>query len=335
MSWHKAVDGRPRDEHRLCVKGVLVSLGILFVVVMAVFVFIPQAQGVVLPMPGTVGELVRESEGKAPVDGVVHHDLVYKRARFGGHRLDLYEPLGSFEGRRSPLVIFFHGGSWIHGDKITIRVVDRFLERMRRAGYFVASVNYTTTVFRGLTGPVENAKAALRRLGEWADEYGYDRHNIGLYGVSAGGHVALMAASTMDEREDFSLAFVFAECAPTDLVGMRDGEAFEHSVVFRAFPERKLRSLSPITHVNDRLPPVLLYHGGRDRTVDVRQSERYADVLQEAGLPVDLVIYPEGDHAFLNLSDETWFEQETRGLAWFEKQFRRRSVSPVAPEPAE
>lgn len=82
--------------------------------------------------------------------------------------------------------------------------------------------NYTTSVLRGLDGPLENAKAAIRWVVDRAEEYGYDPQNIGLYGVSAGGHLALVAASTMD-RPDFSFSFVFAECAPSDLIALRDG----------------------------------------------------------------------------------------------------------------
>lgn len=297
---------------------------VLLVVVAAAaaFVFVPAVQGIVVPMPGTIRELVEESEEKTPVDGVVHRNLVYTGTDADEQRLDIYEPLAPFSDGQSPLVVFLHGGSWIHGDKITIRVVDRFLRRMREAGYTVAAVNYTTSVLRGLRGPLENTRDAVLWLADQAPRFGYDEHNIGLYGVSAGGHLALMAASTM-EQEGFTFAFVFAECAPTDLIGMRDGDAFDHSIAFRAFPERRLRELSPIHHINQKLPPVLIFHGGQDQTVHVRQSERYAEALEAAGLPVELVIYPEGDHAFLNLSDEMWYKQETRGLAWFDRRFRR------------
>jgi acetyl esterase/lipase len=295
---------------------------LLVIATAAAFIFVPAVQGLVVPMPGTIRTLVHESERKPPAGGVVHRDLVYRRGRFDEQRLDLYEPLAPFTGGEPPIVVFFHGGSWIHGDKITIRVVDRFLRRMREAGYFVAAVNYTTSVLRGLAGPLENTREAIRWLAENAARFGYDPENMGLYGVSSGGHLALLAASTM-EQEEFSLAFVFAECAPTDLIGMKNGDAFEHSGVFRLFPERRLRELSPIHHIDDRLPPVLIFHGGQDRTVHVRQSERYAAALEEAGRPVDLVVYPEGDHAFLNLSDEMWYKQETRGLAWFDRHFRR------------
>lgn len=353
-------------------KAVLLLLLLALFVAAAAYVLFPAARGVVValvPMEGTIADLVRESRGRPPVEGVVHYDLVYARNRFRDYRLDLYEPLAPYSGERPPLLVFFHGGSWIHGDKVTIRVVDRFLRRMRSAGYYIAAVNYTTSILRGLRGPVENATTALHRLAEWADRYGYDAHNMGLYGVSAGGHIALMAAAaesaaaagtagtsgtaagsaagtsaadagaaagsaaekasetatgtaTVPEPGVFTVSFVFAECAPTDLIGLRDGEGFGYSWLFRFFSERRLRGLSPIEHIDEKLPPVLLYHGQKDRTVHVRQSERYAEALRAAGLPVELQLYPEGEHAFLNLPDEVWYEQESRALEWFEERFR-------------
>ncbi|MFW6292187.1 MAG: alpha/beta hydrolase [Spirochaetota bacterium] len=301
---------------------------------------LPQVQALYLPSPDLVRRLVAESEAMPPAPPVVHRDVVYHRGLLQAHRLDVYEPTapwepgaggvsevggatgvgGATDAARPPVVVFFHGGSWIQGDKVTIRVVDRFLARMRGAGYFVVAVNYTTSIARGLAGPVENARRAVRWVAAQADSYGWDAHNMGLYGVSAGGHVALMAASTL-ELSDASLAFAFIECAPTDLVEMREGDAFERSNVFGLFPESRLRALSPVTHVNAELPPILIFHGGRDLTVAMDQSELYVEAVRGAGGRAELVRYPEGDHAFLNLPDETWYEQETRALAFFDQAF--------------
>ncbi len=286
---------------------------------------IPSVQSLLTPTPETIGSLVAESEAMPPVPGVVHLDLLYGRGAFRRHRLDLYEPLVETAGGSAPLVVFFHGGSWIHGDKSTIRIIDRFLERLRRKGYFVASVNYTTALYRGIEGPIENAEDAIVWLAEQADRFGYDPGNIGLYGVSAGAHVALMVASRSAKAPDPGTipepTFVFAECPPTDLLAMKNGDAFDRSASFRIFPEKRLVALSPIHHVDPELPPVLLFHGEADRTVSIRQSERYAEALAGVGGRVELVRYPEGDHAFLNLPDDVWYQQESRALRFFEEQF--------------
>jgi dipeptidyl aminopeptidase/acylaminoacyl peptidase len=137
-----------------------------------------------------------------------------------------------------------------------------------------------------------------------------------------------MALSTM-EQSDFSVSFAFIECAPTDLVGMRDGEAFENASVFKLFPERRLRELSPIHYASADLPPILIFHGDQDRTVDISQSQRYVQAVEAAGGEAELVRYPGGDHVFLNFSDEMWYEQESRALAFFAREFRdRRRAAP-------
>jgi acetyl esterase/lipase len=279
----------------------------------------PTVHRAFVPMPGEVDRLTAESLAKPPVLPVAHLDVLYKGSPFDRQRLDIYEPLAPFEDGKAPVVLFLHGGSWIHGDKVTIRVVDRFLRRMREAGYFVIAPNYTTSVLRGLRGPLANAGDALAWVVDQADTYGYDPGKIGLYGVSAGGQLALMLAS-VPVREDIRPAFVFAECAPSDLVALRDGEAFEHSRNLRIFPERALTALSPVDYVSEELPPVLLLHGGQDRVVSIRQSERYARAVEAAGGDVEFYPYPEGDHGFLNLPDSTWYEQETLALDWFARK---------------
>ena len=282
----------------------------------------PVVQEMFLPSPGVVRELVQESRAKPPAEPVVHRDIVYASRAFGEQRLDLYEPTVEYAEGHAPVVVFLHGGSWIRGDKITIRVVDRFLSRMRAAGYFVVAVNYTTSVLQGFEGPLDNTREALRWVEEHEEVYGYDARNVGLYGVSAGGHLALMVASN-ELPPGIELSFLFIECAPTDLVALREGEAFDSSGMFRLFRRRQLVQMSPIEYVSSDLPPMLIFHGERDRTVDVRQSQRYAEALREAGGSVTLVRYPQGNHAFLNMTDDEWYEQETLALQFFEEHFAR------------
>lgn len=303
----------------------------------------PAFRGLDSSDPDSLRKLELESAEKPAPAEPVAYDIPYKRRLLRTLRLDVYGPLpasprqvgaaggsgpasgaGVIRGP-APVIVFFHGGSWIRGDKLTIRIVDRFLRRMREAGYFVVAANYTDSLLRGLGGPVENARDAVAWVAENADSYGFDPHRIGLYGVSAGAHLALMVASDPPE-ESLTISFAFAECAPTDLIAMRDGDAFGSSGVFRIFRESRLRALSPITHVSAMMPPVLLFHGDADRIVHVDQSRRYAVALERAGGDVELVEYPGGDHAFLNFPDEIWYEQETRALEYFEQAFARPNV---------
>lgn len=304
----------------------------------------PIVQRHFLPPPQTVVSLTATARARPPAPPPVQRDVVYHQDLLRRYRLDVYgprqesldagdttAPLGPTVGSAAPAIVFYHGGSWLRGDKITIMIIDRFLARMRQEGWFVISVNYTTSALRGIGGAVDTAAEAYRWAVEQAPTYGWDPTRIGLYGVSAGGHVALMtaarAAGPAGRPGDTGAtalpvpAFVLAECAPVDLIAMRAGDAFENASTFRLFPRRRLRALSPARHINEAFPPTLIYHGDADQTVAYRQAEILAEALSDAAVPHTLVRYPGGNHAFLNYDDDQWYEQETRAIRWMGSVF--------------
>jgi len=58
------------------------------------------------------------------------------------------------------------------------------------------------------------------------------------------------------------------------------------------------RRASPITYVRNESPPLLILHGTADTTVDVTQSERFAEALKKVGGEHELVIIPGAPHTF-------------------------------------
>lgn len=315
-------------------------------IALAIAVTVPAVQRVLLPPPESIQELTEVARARPEPAPPIRRDVVYHRDLFRRYRLDVYGPLPSPQNTPrsaarltapAPVVIFFHGGSWVRGDKITLLVVDRFLRRMRQEGWFVVSVDYTTSAVRGIRGPVRNAYRAVAWVHENALDYGWDRSRVGLYGVSAGAHLALMAASPQaaDRSEHPRPALVLAESAPADLIAMRNGDAFDNSGTFALFPASRLRALSPVEHVDPHYPPVLIYHGDADTTVDFDQAEILSNALESAGITHNLVRYPGGAHAFLNYSDAQWYEQETRALRWMRAIFTDGTPPPPAPPPSE
>lgn len=315
---------------------------------------LPAVQRVLLPPPQALQELIAEAQSRPKPEPPVQWDVAYHQDLLRTYRLDVYGPLTETAtedaedaandpvpvnsdaalSAPAPVIVFFHGGSWIRGDKITLLVVDRFLRRMREAGWFVVSVNYTTSAFRGIGGPVRNAYRALEWVHEHAASYGWDPQRVGVYGVSSGAHLALMAASPESGIEPRP-ALVLSECAPADLIAMSRGDGFENSSTFRLFPNFRLRALSPIEHIDPDYPPVLIYHGDADEIVAFNQAEILSDTLSRTGVTHELVRYPGGNHAFLNYSDEQWYELESRAIRWMQSVFDGGAPAPPAPPPAE
>jgi dipeptidyl aminopeptidase/acylaminoacyl peptidase len=55
---------------------------------------------------------------------------------------------------------------------------------------------------------------------------------------------------------------------------------------------------SPITFVSKDDAPFLILHGDKDATVPLRVSEKLAERLKAAGIPVTLAIVKNADHSF-------------------------------------
>jgi len=56
------------------------------------------------------------------------------------------------------------------------------------------------------------------------------------------------------------------------------------------------RLASPAFHVTPDDPPLIIFHGGKDKTVYMDQTERLRDEYQKAGLPVEVHVLPESGH---------------------------------------
>ncbi|MBN2000034.1 alpha/beta hydrolase, partial [candidate division KSB1 bacterium] len=106
--------------------------------------------------------------------------------------LDLYIPAA--EGPL-PLVIWIHGGAWRAGDKNVTPAVPLLTDH----GFAVASISYRFSQHAIFPAQLHDCKAAVRWLRAHANKYHLDPLRFGVWGASAGGHLAAMLGTTGDE----------------------------------------------------------------------------------------------------------------------------------------
>jgi dipeptidyl aminopeptidase/acylaminoacyl peptidase len=79
--------------------------------------------------------------------------------------------------------------------------------------------------------------------------------------------------------------------------------------------ESQLKSISPIYHLSQDDPPLLLLHGDKDATVPLQQSQVLKAKYDALGMPVDLIVHPGGGHThwpgIMNDYPAVW--------AWFDR----------------
>ena len=120
----------------------------------------------------------------------VFRDLTYVEGGHERNRLDLYLPEKA-EGRL-PLIVWIHGGAWYAGSKTDPSPAMAMVGK----GYAVASINYRLSQHAVFPAQIEDCKAAIRWLRANAGKYNLDPERIGVWGLSAGGHlVALLGTA--------------------------------------------------------------------------------------------------------------------------------------------
>ncbi|WP_432181555.1 alpha/beta hydrolase fold domain-containing protein [Streptomyces sp. NBC_00063] len=225
--------------------------------------------------------------------------------------MDLYLPQPA--QTPSPVIVWLTGGGWRHQRRgHGPRLARLFAER----GYAMADIEYRSSEVSPWPAQLDDVLAALRHLRNAADAYGLDAGAIGLWGSSAGAHLALLAAfATGCDGSPLvpGVRAVVAGYPPTDLLlldedalpggvtgvdgadpawGLLGGRPSEH--------EAAAIAASPDRQVHPRVPPVLILHGDSDLLVGPRQSLRLHEALTAAGADSHLLLVQGADHGFLN-----------------------------------
>ena len=118
-------------------------------------------------------------------------DLVYSNAGGRPRLLDLYLPRGA--ARPLPVIMWLHAGGWRSGDRKQAPDLSRHFAAQ---GFAMASIDYRLSREAIFPAQLHDVKAAIRWLRANADRLGLDGRRIGLWGSSAGGHLATLAALT-------------------------------------------------------------------------------------------------------------------------------------------
>jgi acetyl esterase/lipase len=219
-------------------------------------------------------------------------------------RLDVYVPATPPE-EPAPVVVFFYGGAWDSGKKADYRFVGR---TMAARGFVVVVPDYR--VYPQVVFPsfVEDAAAAVAWTFDQASSYGGDTSRVFLMGHSAGAHIAAMVAlnGTYLEAEGHStgqLAGWIGLSGPYDFLPLKSQR------LKKIFGDPAPRTTQPVEFVTPGAPPALLVTGDADTRVIPRNSHRLAARMEEAGVPVRKIVYPDVGHgrtvaAFSGLGDD-------------------------------
>ena len=246
---------------------------------------------------------------RANAAGKIIKDIEFAVVQGQSLKLDLYLPE---KPKGSGLVVWIHGGGWRKGNKEKC-----FITWLPDHGYTVASISYRFSGAAKFPAQLHDCKGAVRWLRANARKYGYDSKNIFVAGASAGGHLTALMATTsghkllegdvggnLDQSSTIQAAIDYY--GPTDFIlrsKTQPSRANEKgSVVYELLgggahekvAEAKLASAC--YHVSEDDPPLLAFHGTRDKTVLLDQSQSIQNSYIKAGLSIKLHIIDGAGH---------------------------------------
>jgi acetyl esterase/lipase len=157
--------------------------------------------------------------------------------------------------------------------------------------------------------PLQDAQRAISLVRSRAKEWGIDPNRIGIVGFSAGGHLAVSAATSFDRRAYESIDDVDqVSCRPDFAIAVYPGYLKAH----------EKDEIAPGLRVPAETPPVFLAHGGDDIVSSPEHSVFMYLALKRAGVPAELHIYASATHDFgVRATDHpysTWTEACARWL---------------------
>lgn len=228
------------------------------------------------------------------------------------------------ETEKYPCLVYVQGSAWL---KQNINAKLGLLARLAEKGYVIAVVEYRDSEMASFPAVAVDTRNAIRFMKLHGSEYMADTENLFVGGDSSGSHAAMFSQIIQDDAQETNLypginadvkgilsfyganSMMLEDGMPSTLShhlpnspeGMQMG-----GVNLREHPElcRKM-SVECNVDENTKLPPVLMFHGTKDRTINPKVSVAVYNRLKQYGKDVKLYFLEGADHG----GSEFWTEE--------------------------
>lgn len=217
-----------------------------------------------------------------------------------GHKLNyrLYKPANFDAKKRYPVMVFVYGGP--HAQVVTNSWDKLINQYMAQQGYIVFSLDnrgsanrgtaFENPIFKNMGGPeVEDQVTGVKFLRSLPY---VDSENIGIYGHSYGGYMALMS---MFKAGDYFKAGVSG--APVTDWMLYDTHYTERYMGNPNTDTDAYRTSSVFPYTDGLKGALLIYHGMADDNVLFTNTTRLIKQLQDSGQRFELMTYPGKKHS--------------------------------------
>ncbi len=263
-------------------------------------------------------------------------DVVFEDRHGVGLLMDIFTPAGDGGNGRGLVVVASGGWSSSRG-KIRDLMAGGVFEVFCKRGYHVFAVRPGSISRFSAADMIRHVEDGIRWVKSKASDYAIDPQKLGLFGASAGGHLASLTTFTTlrtDAKTDATVAAAVVFFPPTDFLNyggkalsprgddrisqLLGGLAFRQGLqgISEEAISKALIAISPARLAIAEAPPFLLIHGDADPVVPLQQSEALLKALEAKKVKAKLVVKPNGGHPWPTIREEVivaadWLDDET------------------------
>ncbi len=285
------------------------------------------------PTPVPIPEPVEQPPFVPPAGVKMYEDVLVGMA---GNR-EIYASIAVPEvapAAAMPAVVYIHGGGWNHGDRK--QALGNISNYVLKRGYIGVALSYRLTPEAPFPAQIQDVKLGIRFLRAHAADYFIDPSRIGVWGSSAGGHLASLLGTTGDLEAGSLITLDNGNTVPVPDLGGTGGWpeysdkvqavadwfgpadftsefANNYSSVTALLGGKKAftvpneaRLAMPGTYASPDDPPFWIRHGDADSTIPYENSVKFAAQLTAAGVQVvDFKLVPGQGHGFTGTASDT------------------------------
>jgi acetyl esterase/lipase len=268
------------------------------------------------------GTVCRSAQASGPV---ILPDVIYGHKAGMALTLDVVKP----EKPNGAGLLFMVSGGWVSTWSPPTKLIrpqpatPNLFESLVDRGFTLFIVRHGSSPQFKVPEAVADVRRSVRFIRLHAEDYGIDPDRLGVFGMSAGGHLSLMLGTASDAGNPKS-------ADPVDQVSDRVqavvaifppakiNEFFPLSQRFPAlqFDENLADSVSPLLHVSPDDPPTLLIHGDKDELVPISHSERMLQAFEKENVPTEILVIKGAGHGFAGVDQ---LRAQEALVNWFEK----------------